>query len=85
MSNQGVVAPVLEYEVEEHQNFSAQVYVLRAMDGCEDMEQMDGRVAAIRIFRGDDGTDEEAESTIRGPKAGDSPFRAWQLYGKRRS
>lgn len=78
---QGVVATVLEYEVEEYRNFSAQVYVLRVMEGCEDVEQMDGRVAAIRIFRGDDGTDEEAESTIRGLKVGDSPFRAWLLYG----
>ena len=78
---QGVVATVLEYEVEEYQNFSAQVYVLRVMDGCEDVEQMDGRVTAIRIFRGDDGTGKEAESTARRLKVGDSPFRAWLLYG----
>lgn len=70
----GVVDEVINYSIEKYRNDSLEIYVMRINQGCDDLELMDGRVCAIRVLG-------SQYSTPRGLRIGDTPYRAWLLYG----
>ena len=70
----GVVSEVINYSIEEYQNDSLEIYVMRINHGYDDLELMDGRVCAIRVLG-------SQYSTLRGLRVGDTLYRAWLLYG----
>ena len=74
--SQGVAGTVLNYYIEMYLCEGTEVYVMRCPDGQEDVEGMNGKVAAIRLSGG------TAYRTPRGLTVGDTAYRAWLLYGK---
>ncbi|MGE4354583.1 MAG: stalk domain-containing protein, partial [Oscillospiraceae bacterium] len=70
----GVVDEVINYSIEEYRNDDLELYVMRINPGYDDVELMDGRVCAIRVFG-------SQYCTPRGLRVDDSPYRAWLLYG----
>jgi hypothetical protein len=73
----GIVDEVINYSIEEYKNDDLKVYVMRANKPHDDVEDMDGKVCAIRV----DFTSNNIYSTPRGLKTGDTVYRAWRLYG----
>jgi hypothetical protein len=73
----GVVGEVINYNIEEYKNDDVEVYVMRIKKPNNDLEDMDGKVCAIR----ESFTSGNCYSTPRGLKTGDSAYRAWRLYG----
>ena len=67
---------MLNYYIEMYLCEGTEVYVMRCPDGQEDVEGMNGKVAAIRLSGG------TAYRTPRGLTVGDTAYRAWLLYGK---
>ena len=74
--SQGVIGTVLNYSIEAYIHQGTEVYVMRCLNGQEDIENMDGKIAAIRLSNG------TQDQTPRGLAVGDTAYRAWLLYGK---
>lgn len=70
----GTVGEVLNYSVVEYRSDKMSLYVMEAKGNGEDQENMDGKICSIRVFQ-------RGIPTARGLEVGDSPERAWQLYG----
>lgn len=73
--SEGKTGTVLNYSIEKYIHEGTEVYVMRCLDGQEDIENMDGKVAAIRLLAS------TIDQTPRGLTVGDSAYRAWLLYG----
>lgn len=73
--SEGITGSVLNYSIETYISQGTEVYVMRCFNGQEDVEDMDGKVAAIRLLAN------TLDQTPRGLTVGDSAYRAWLLYG----
>lgn len=65
---------MINYSIEEYKNDDLEVYVMRVNKPHDDIEDMDGKVCAIKVVG-------YHYSTPRGLKTGDNAYRAWRLYG----
>ncbi len=77
LQSAGVVGEVINYSIEEYKNDDVEVYVMRINKPYDDIEDMDGKVCAIR----ESFSSGNRYSTPRGLKTGDTAYRAWRLYG----
>ncbi len=76
LTDLGIVGPVgdLPYEVQAYANDDISIYVTRLRPTCEDVEGIDGKIAAIQVTG-------SRYRTPRGLRVGDSVQRAKLLYG----
>ena len=70
----GIAGEVINFNIEKYKNDDVEVFVTRIKKSQKDVDDMDGRVCAIKAAG-------NRYSTPRGLKTGDSAYRAWRLYG----